>query len=178
MTRKRQLHLYGVALLCVTFALGATLLLLPWLHPSTMSLFFVAVMISAWYGGWRAGLLATVLSTLAINFFFFKPVSSLHILNLETAVQLSTFSIAAGLISLLNQSRRRALQNARENLQALQASIEREESIGVEANTAKERMETVLATINDGFYVLDRHWQFTYVNDRYCKWFKCRPLSF
>jgi PAS domain S-box-containing protein len=38
-----------------------------------------------------------------------------------------------------------------------------------EASTAKERMETMLTSINDGFYVLDRNWRFTYVNDRYCE---------
>ena len=34
---------------------------------------------------------------------------------------------------------------------------------------AKEQLETVLSTINDGFYILDRDWRYTYVNDRYCE---------
>ncbi|NJP08332.1 MAG: PAS domain-containing protein [Leptolyngbyaceae cyanobacterium RU_5_1] len=118
-----QLRLYGVALLCVAFALGGTLLLWRWLFPTTTPLFSVAVMISAWYGGWRAGLLATVLSTLAVNYFFIEPFYSLQILNVQTVVRLSTFLAAAGVISVLNQSRRMALKDARETLQALQAAL-------------------------------------------------------
>jgi K+-sensing histidine kinase KdpD len=147
---------YGVALLSVALALGITLLLLPWLSPTTTMLFFVAVMVSAWYGGWWPGLVATALSMLAINYFFVQPFYSLHVLDLETVVQLSTFLIAAGLISYLNQSRHRALRSARSHLQALQNAMSREQAALVEAQTAKEQAEMVLASINDGFYVLDR----------------------
>jgi PAS domain S-box-containing protein len=168
---------YGTALLCVALALGMTLLLLPWLSPTITPLFLLAVMVSAWYGGGRAGLLATVLSTLAINYFLIEPFYSLHILNLETVVRLSTFLIAAGLISSLNQSRRTALKNARENLQALQAAMSREQAALAEVETSRQRLETVLSSIDDGFYVLDRDWQFTYVNDRYCEMVAMQPSA-
>ena len=42
---------YSVAILSVALALGLTQSLLPWLYPTTTPLFFVAVMVSAWYGG-------------------------------------------------------------------------------------------------------------------------------
>ncbi|MCL1462943.1 PAS domain S-box protein [Argonema galeatum A003/A1] len=166
---KIRLRSYGVAFLCVALALGMTLLLLPWLYPTITPLFLTAVMVSYWYGDWKAGLLATVLSTLAINYFFIEPFYSLQILNLGTVVRLSTFLTAAGSIGLLNQLRRAALKNARENLQALQAAVSREQVALAEAKAARENLETVLSSINDGFYVLDRDWRFTYVNDRYCE---------
>ncbi|NJR61736.1 MAG: PAS domain S-box protein [Cyanobacteria bacterium CRU_2_1] len=172
-----QLRSYGVAILSVALALGITLLLRAWLYPTTTPLFFVAVMVSAWYGGWKAGFLATVLSTLGINYFFIEPLHSLQILNLETVVRLSTFLMAAGLISSLNHSRRRALQNARKNVQSLQAAMSREQAVLAEAKTASERMETVLTSINDGFYTLDRNWRFTYVNDRYCEMVQMQPFE-
>ncbi|WP_219907612.1 PAS domain-containing protein [Aphanothece hegewaldii] len=153
---------YGVAFLSVTLALGLTQLLLPWIYPTTTPIFFVAVMVSAWYGGWNAGLLATILSTLAINYFFIEPINSFEIANIGTIARLSAFLIAAGLISSLNQSRSNALKKSQEALETLQETIEREQE-------AKEQLEKVLSITNDGVYVLDRNWQFTYVNERYCE---------
>jgi len=171
-TSSVQLLPYGVATLSVALALGLTLLLLPWLYPTTTPLFFVAVMVSVWYGGLGSGLLATILSTLAINYFFIEPFYSLQIANFGSIVQLSTFLIAAGLISSLNQSRRSTLENAEVALQNLQEAMEREQgarAVSEAAQSAKEQLEIVLSSINDGFYVLDRNWCFTYVNDRYCE---------
>lgn len=34
---------------------------------------------------------------------------------------------------------------------------------------ARQDVKTILSSINDGFYTLDRNWRFTYVNDRYCE---------
>lgn len=48
------------------------------------------------------------------------------------------------------------------------AAAQREQALRLEAEAAQQRVETILSSIHDGFYVLDRDWQFTYVNDRYC----------
>ncbi|MFQ4141598.1 PAS domain-containing protein [Chlorogloeopsis sp. ULAP02] len=46
---------------------------------------------------------------------------------------------------------------------------QREQALRLEAEAAKQTVETILSSINDGFYVLDRNWCYTYVNDRYCE---------
>ena len=120
-SREQLLH-YAVALLSVALALGATLLLNPYLTPTPAALFYVAVMVSAWYGGLGPGLLATVLSTLAINYFFFKPLYSDNITNLSRLVPLVVFILAAGLISSLNESRRTAQEKAEASLKSLRES--------------------------------------------------------
>ncbi|MCC5625075.1 PAS domain S-box protein [Nostoc sp. CHAB 5715] len=120
-SRKRLLH-YGIAVLSVALALGATLLLNPYLTPTPAALFFAAVMVSAWYGGLGPGLLATVLSTLAINYFFFKPFDPQNITNLSRLVPLIVFILAGGLISSLNESRRTAQQKAEISLKSLRES--------------------------------------------------------
>ncbi len=119
--REQLLH-YAVALLSVALALGTTLLLNQYLTPTPAALFFAAVMVSAWYGGLGPGLLATVLSTLAINYFFFKPFYSHNITNLSRLVPLLIFMLAAGLISSLNESRRTAQQKAEASLKSLRES--------------------------------------------------------
>ena len=42
--------------------------------PSHFTFFFLAVMLSAWYGGFGAGLIATILSALALDYFFISPI--------------------------------------------------------------------------------------------------------
>jgi PAS domain S-box-containing protein len=138
-----QLKPYGVVFLSVALTLGLTLLLYPWLHPTSMPLFFVAVMVSSWSGGLRSGLMATVLSTLAINYFFIEPRYSLHIPNLETVLRLSVFFIAAILIGLLNQSRKSALREAKKHLQTSQEAIRREQ----------DRLAFVLRTTGIGLWL-------------------------
>ncbi|MEG4418424.1 PAS domain S-box protein [Microcoleus sp. LAD1_D5] len=167
---------YGVATLSVALALGLTRLLLPWLYPTTTPLFFIAVIVSSWYGSFGAGLLATILSTLAINYFFIEPFYSLQIANVETILRIGMFSIAAGLSASLNLSWRTAIKNAKAALQTLQEARSLEQKAQLRgqvaqtaATAAKEQLETVLSTINDGFYILDRDWRYTYANDRYCE---------
>jgi PAS domain S-box-containing protein len=168
-----RLPAYSVAIFSVALALGLTRSLLPSLYPTTTPLFSIAVMVSGWYGGLGAGLLATVLSALAINYFSIEPFYSLHIANFQTIGQLSTFLMAAVVISLLNQSRRTALKNAQASLQALQEARLQEQTAGAvnqaAESAAQEQLEKVLSSIRDGFCVFDRDWRFTYVNDRVCE---------
>ena len=71
---------YGVAVLTVSIVLGMKLLLKPLIDTeSPFLLFFTAVIISAIYGGIRAGILATILSALAIDHLFLSPSRSFFI---------------------------------------------------------------------------------------------------
>ncbi|PHM09096.1 DUF4118 domain-containing protein [Nostoc sp. 'Peltigera malacea cyanobiont' DB3992] len=119
--REKLLH-YGVAFLSVALALWATLLLNPYLTSTPGALFFGAVMVSAWYGGLGPGLLATLLSTFAVNCFFFKSLHVQNITNLNIVVPLVVFMLTAGLISWLNASRRTAQRQAEANLKSLRES--------------------------------------------------------
>jgi PAS domain S-box-containing protein len=47
--------------------------------------------------------------------------------------------------------------------------MDQEQALRLEAETAKQQLEKVLSSISDGFYVLDRQWRYTYVNDRLCE---------
>ena len=43
-------------------------------------------------------------------------------------------------------------------------SLKLEQELRAEAQQARERSDAILASINDGFFALDRNWRFTYVN--------------
>jgi PAS domain S-box-containing protein len=42
----------------------------------------------------------------------------------------------------------------------------REQALRVEAQAAQQKLEAILASINDGFVILDRDWRYAYVNDQ------------
>ncbi|MEH1891394.1 MAG: PAS domain S-box protein [Nostoc sp.] len=117
-----QLLHYTIALLSVALALGITMLLRPYLSATPSALFFAAVMVSAWYGGFTPGLLATVLSTLVVNYLFLQPLYPQHITHRDILVRLTVFMITAGLIIWLNESRRTAQRKAEANLKSLRQS--------------------------------------------------------
>ncbi|WP_414566016.1 MULTISPECIES: PAS domain S-box protein [unclassified Anabaena] len=113
---------YAVALLAVGSASLLTFLLYSQLFPTIFPLFFAAVAISAWYGGIESGLLATFISTLAINYFFMEPVLSYSVATTDDIIRLSVFLLVTILISLLNAELRRSKQHLETSMQKLQAS--------------------------------------------------------
>ena len=68
---------YGVAVLVVCLAAGLTRLLAPVAEGIPFLFFFVAVMVSAWYGGFRPALVTILLGALWSAYFVLPPVHSL-----------------------------------------------------------------------------------------------------
>ena len=98
---------YGFAIVLSVIALALTLVLWPMIRPSVFPLFLAAVMLSAWYGGLGPGLLATVLTVTAIDYFFL-PSPSTRLVALEVSLRLGIFALVALLISSLTAARQRA----------------------------------------------------------------------
>jgi PAS domain S-box-containing protein len=98
-----QVLRYGVAVVSVAAALFIKLFFFSDIAPDApFVLFFGAVMVSAWYGGLGPGLLATVLSALAVDYYFLAPryvffFSSTWHENMPLLI----FVLEGGLISLL-----------------------------------------------------------------------------
>ncbi|MEH1836814.1 MAG: PAS domain S-box protein [Nostoc sp.] len=172
---REQLLDYGIALLSVALALGGTLLLNPYLTATPAALFFAAVMVSAWYGGLGPGLLATVLSTLTINYFFFKRLYSLNITNLNIVIPLVVFMLTAGLISWLNESRRTAQRQAEASLKLLRESEAWFNRLTESNQEVLRQRETELHLITDTLPVLisfvDSEQRYRFNNRAYEEWF-------
>jgi signal transduction histidine kinase len=91
---------YVVAVVLVLVAIPLSTWAWPGPKPLS-SVFFAAVMVAAWYGGLKPGLLATLLSTVALDvLFLLGPHSSF--LPLSEAIRLLAFVLVAALISSLN----------------------------------------------------------------------------
>ena len=116
---------YGAAVGSVLLALLVSLLLEPWLERSRFFLFLGAVVFSAWYGGRRAGLLATILAV-AILVFFAPIVFSFDPREPTTLVPLVLFAVLALLIIGISEARadaERSLHEQRARHQVTLASI-------------------------------------------------------
>jgi PAS domain S-box-containing protein len=108
---------YGVAVLSTALALIPTILLAD-VSESRLALFGVAVMVSAWYGGWKPGVVATSFALTVIAYFSFVGEHSPD--QLRTAIlRMSLFFFVAMLVCWLNE----ALRVAQESLRRSEANF-------------------------------------------------------
>lgn len=116
---------YGVAVLASLLALLLRFLLAPLLKENApLLVFIIPVMISAWYGGLKPGLLATALSALIGCYFFVQPLFSLDITSVANGVRLGIFLSEGVLISWLSETRRSAMQRTEAIASSLRESEE------------------------------------------------------
>jgi C4-dicarboxylate-specific signal transduction histidine kinase len=105
--RRPSLLRYTISIATVVAALLLASLLPSHADPSHFTLFFAAVMTSAWYGGLGAGLMATILSALSLDYFFIAPVHSITV-DWQAFLRLSVFMVVAAVTSYLTTARKRA----------------------------------------------------------------------
>jgi PAS domain S-box-containing protein len=102
---------YGVAVLSTALALIPTVLLAD-VSESRLALFGVAVMVSAWYGGWKPGLVATSFALTVIAYFSLAGEHAPE--QMRTAIlRLSLFFFLAMLICWFNAALRAVQENLR-----------------------------------------------------------------
>jgi PAS domain S-box-containing protein len=101
---------YGVAVLSTALALIPTILLAD-VSESRLALFGVAVMVSAWYGGWKPGVVATAFA-MTVSAYFSLAGEHTPAQSRIAIVRLSLFFFIAMLICWLNA----ALRSVQENL--------------------------------------------------------------
>ncbi|MEG4805537.1 MULTISPECIES: PAS domain S-box protein [unclassified Microcoleus] len=69
-------------------------------------------------------------------------------------------------------SARELLARVEANLKLAQLrreAMQQEQVLRREAETAYQQVESILSSISDGFFALDRDWRYTYANDRLCE---------
>src|SRR4030088_2473394 len=107
--RRARAMAYGLAVLAPAVSLLIRWPLWPWLGDAVPHMtFFPAVMIAAYVGGLWPGLLATLLSALAANYFLNKQLASLQFKSVNDAAALVLFLLVGAIISGLSESLHRA----------------------------------------------------------------------
>jgi transcriptional regulator with PAS, ATPase and Fis domain len=131
---------YVVAVLAVLFAL----LIAHWpvihLESAPASLFFCAVIVSAWFGGTGPGSLATVLSSLAFYYSFLPPVDSFAAKPGQLA-RFIVFILSAVLVGSLSVAQRKATESLRRTRDDLRDTVQKL----TETNDRLTRSEAYLA---------------------------------
>ncbi len=107
---------YGVALLSSTVALLLTVY--SPVVETRLLVFALAVMVSAWFGGWKPGLTTTAFCVLGDAYFFLPVQPSLHAFK-DYLVHLALFVLVALLICAFNA----ALRSAQQALKASEANF-------------------------------------------------------
>jgi len=122
--RKTRLARYSLAAVLVV---GVTWLRLPlgaWLGNSVpFILYFPALVVAGWFGGFGPGLFATIIAGYCAKTWFFEPVGSFTIPDWPSAFRLLLFLLSGSLISFLcGRLHERTEQLAREK-EALEAKV-------------------------------------------------------
>src|SRR5712692_7925395 len=92
-----------------------------------VSLFLCALMFSAWFGGFKPGLLAMAVSMLTFKYYFLPPIHSLG-MELTQLPRLALFSVSGLFVVSLTAAQRSAaesLTQARDDLQTRSRELER-----------------------------------------------------
>ena len=145
---------YWIAVLSVAAALIISRLPPLHLQESPVSLLLCAVILSAWFGGARSGLLAMSLSAVAFYYCFLPPVYSFHPKpgEIPRFVIFLMSALFVGAVSAAQRSATESLRRARDDLkgtvQELQSTNEALEAASRERECAEEslrRSESYLA---------------------------------
>ncbi len=113
---------YAIALLSVSIAFAATLLLQRFFPYPFPFLFFGAVMASGWFGGTGPGLLSVLLSTILVDYFFVPPIGSFAI-NLSAAAYFTAFVTSALIAGWVGASKRKSVTALQQGLDQLEVRV-------------------------------------------------------
>ena len=163
---RSQLSRYGIAGLSVLLATLLMLLLDPWLAmtQSPFLLFFGAVMVSAWSGGFGPGLVATALSGCISTYYFIPPLHALS-LNWVSGSRLSLFLLEGVLISALAGTLRVARQRLERALSKLRSSEAEARQLAMQSQAQAKTLKAIFAASVDHIYVFDQEGRYSYVSD-------------
>ncbi|MEX2314304.1 MAG: PAS domain S-box protein, partial [Thermomicrobiales bacterium] len=103
---------YLIALALTVAAFVVTAIVGAWVAEPRLAAFYVAVAIAAWYGGWRAGFLAAVISGLVSVWAFLPPGYSFDFKFPAAVVTLLALFVVGIVISVLSEASRQAIRRA------------------------------------------------------------------
>ena len=150
---------YAIALAATAVTVAARWLLRPVIGDAVPhQSFFPAVLVAAYYGGFRPGLLATLLGAFLANYAFTEPYFTLGIKSVNAAVALPLFLLTGLMMSGLCES----LHGTRRRLVA-----EERERAATALKEAEERFLQLAENIRDIFWTMDSQGWVVYISPAY-----------
>lgn len=152
-----RLFVAVIAVLLATFVRMALSSLLGTDQP--FLIYILAVMVSTWLGGFRTGVLATLLSSTLGIVLFVPQRETLTGKDVSTLVQLAAFLLVSFLMTVLIT----ALLRARRRTEFITERLRKGQH---KLDAANREIRNILESISDGFIAVDRHWRFIYINQK------------
>jgi PAS domain S-box-containing protein len=109
---------YGIALFFVAAALLLSLLVQPFVPDGFLIFFLSAVMLAGWFGRTAAGLIAVVISMVAVDYFFIAPYRA-FVMELDELPYFLSFLLSAVVTSWLGSARRSVEEKQKAHLDEL-----------------------------------------------------------
>ncbi|HEY0707886.1 MAG TPA: ATP-binding protein [Polyangia bacterium] len=119
-------------------------------HATPFLLYFVTVLFASWYGGWRTGLVTTVLAAVLGTYFFLPAFDAFDRDTTNALIRLVVFLAEATAITLIT---------ARAQSARLRAT-----ALAREARGSLAKLESVLAKVDDGITVQSAAGEILYAN--------------
>ena len=135
--------------------------------------FYPAVMFAARYGGLRAGLLATALSTIFADYFWIEPAGQFALGQPSDWLAMTIFLLSGAMIAGVSDAMHRARASA--SAAEKQALLATERAAAAEAlQESRVKLETALASMTDAVFISDAQGRFIDFNDAFATFHKFR----
>src|SRR5687768_13541099 len=150
-SERSQASRYMVAFLTPVLVAAAMALTWPLFEANPVTIYLLAIVVSAWLGGLWPGIVALAVSLTLTNFFFIPPYYSLWMPDAENIVRMVTVGGIGIFVSVVCGSMQREYSRAEANL----ASVRLSES----------RFRTTLETMMEGCQIISFDWRYLYINE-------------
>ena len=127
-------------------------------------IFILSVCLSAILGGWKPGLLATVLSLGAAVFFFSRPYYTFRVEDPGDILVLLAYLAGGVAISVLCEGLRSAWERVEQRQERLEREIAERRRAELSEQAHAERLRVTLASIGDAVITTDAKGSVTYLN--------------
>ncbi|MBI4782458.1 MAG: PAS domain S-box protein [Oscillatoriophycideae cyanobacterium NC_groundwater_1537_Pr4_S-0.65um_50_18] len=167
----RQVMPYGVAAASTAIALLLSL----WLEPfsSEVALFYLAIALTASYGGIYPGFLTLVLSSLALYYVLIPSVPRFAV-DANSGMELAVFALVGGLIALLNGNLQASKYRAEQlelQLQEMNQSLEKQvQSRTDDLKYGADEIQDLYENAPCGYHSLDNEGRIVRINDTELRW--------
>jgi hypothetical protein len=161
--------IYSVAVLSVAAAIVLRIVWWPILKTDSPFLFFFAAMsLASWYGGLRAGLLATMLGAFSVAFLNLLPLTQDGAMDTSHVLQYGLFLATGTLISLLMGKLHLAIDRSVQAERELERKVIERTAELSEANRAltveKNKLLGILDQMPEGVYIVTPEYEVIYTN--------------
>jgi PAS domain S-box-containing protein len=132
-----------------------------WHSEPFASVFFCAIILCAWFGGFRQGLLGVTVSTLAFDYFFLSPTHSFY-LDSSQLPRLIIFVLSALIMGFLTASQRSTTESLRRARDDLSTNVQELERTNEELRTENSERKLTQAALRQSQAYLSEAQRFSH----------------